>query len=309
MTGAGSSDYVFAHEGSFKGSPTDTDTDSTPNYWEPGRDPEVGDLTLDRALERLRAPLEPEAVESIAQNIEGATEITAVVSSDVQDEVEQLVFNDGGAGFVPGRPNSARFYTEVDYLDGTAARELVGVIPLSYSLDWEQGGMVQYTLTLGYATEHTDVDISVTPSDVTRVADGTSVPFHGCTLQIDGAAVSKLQDFSLSIEGISRFQWGADPEAADAVIAAPETTLDVSAIISGRDKYELALGGTGATSTQDSMSSVAATIDVSVSGTTVSTYNLPKVKPNDYSWDNLIDAENDTQESYSLHVNGGVGVA
>ena len=193
-----------------------------------------------------------------------------------------------------------------DYLDGTAERELLGCTPVEYSVSYEQGGMTTYSLSMLYADETESA--SITPTDVTQVSDGSSVPFHGTTLTIDGVDVTKLQSATLSISNIARFQRGGETTPVDAVIAAPETTLDMSAIFSGPEKrLDLAYGGGGVSEPQDQLSSVSASLALtSKGGTSVATYSLPKLKPDSYSWADLIDAETDLTEPTTFHVNGGV---
>lgn len=313
MTGAGSADLVFGLEGAgYASAPQDTDSDSSPDFWEFGRNPSIEEISLDRQLQRLRKPLSVEAAESIAQNAEGSFNVSAVVSADTFKEVEKLVFNDGpGNGFAPGRPSSARVYTNLDYLDGTVARELVGVVPLSFEISYTQGEMVEYTLSCFYATENTDTSVSVTPSDVTRVANDTSVPFHGFDLSIGSSgSVDKLQDATLSFDGIAGPHYGTDVIATDAEVQGVEPTLDVTAIISGRDKYELGLGSTGATTVKDSVDAVSGTITLTQGGTTLSTYNLPQLTmqgtPN---WEDVFNSDESTMESYTMNVDGGVSVS
>lgn len=306
MTGAGSGELLFAHEQSLGGQLVDSDSSGTPETYSPGRNESLTELDLNRQLQRLREAGAVESVESVAQNLEGAVAVEAIVSNDVHGQVEQHVFNDGGAGFVAGRPNTASYFVGCDFLDGTATRQLKGCIPLDYSLDYEEGGMFTYTLTMGYMDEERDVTIPT--GEVTRVSDGTSVPHHGITLDVDGATVSKLQSASLSISEIARFQFGASYKAEDAVIAAPTTTLDLDAIITGTSRQELAYGADAATTPQSSMSSVPATLTITVDGTTVSTYNLPAVKPDSYGWADVVAGDADTTESVSFHVNDGVSI-
>lgn len=306
MTGAGSGELLLAHEQTLGGSLVDDDSDSNPDWYQAGRNPSLTELDLDRQLQRLRDGVSPEAAESVAQNVDGAVGLEAVVSSDVHDQIEQVVFNDGGTAFTPGRPNSARIATEVNYLDGTVDRILYGCIPLSYELNWEQGGMVSYSLSMGYVEEKTDQTISLT--DVTEVTTGTSTAFHDATLSIDGTSIQKLQSATLTVDNIARFQRGGGPKASDAVIAAPEVSLSFEAIITGPDRLEIAYGAADATAIQDTMDSVPGEFDIAANGTDISTYTLPQVKPNTLSWGSVIDTE-DTTESLDCHVSGGISVA
>ncbi|SEW10297.1 phage tail tube protein [Natrinema salifodinae] len=308
MTGAGAATLAFAKEQTFMGDLVDSDSDGTPEYWKFGRDPTVTDLELDRALSNMSEGDQAEYVESIAGNLEGAFGVEAVVSSDVHSDVEDLVFNNAdGTGFTPGRAASGRVYTGIDYLDGTAERELVGCVPLDYSVSYQQGETVTYSLSMGYADEN--LNTSITPSSINGVTDGTSAAWHGVDLTIDGTTVAKLQEAELSISNISRFQRGASHIAEDAVLARPETELTVDAIFTGPSRTELAYGSAGATTTAARMNSVSGALDIAVDGASVSTYNLAKLKPTMHSWSDLItDGDTDTTDSTTFNVTGGVTV-
>ncbi|ELZ05378.1 hypothetical protein C480_10440 [Natrialba aegyptia DSM 13077] len=334
----GAATVAFGKEQTFTGDLVDSDSDGTPEYWKFGRDASINNLELERALSNLTEGDQAEYVESVAGNLEGAFEVEAVISSDVHGDVEELVFNDAGSGFTPGRAASGRVYVGLDYLDGTAERELVGCVPMGYSVSYEQGEPVSYTLTMAYADENLgttitpssintvsdgtsamfhgvtlDIDgtsVAKLPSSINTVSDGTSAMFHGVTLDIDGTSVAKLQSAELSISNISRFQWGADHVAVDAVLARPETELNVDAIITGPSRTELAYGSAGATTTAARMNSVAGSLDVAVGGTSVSTYSLSKLKPNTNSWNDVItDGDTDVTDSTTFNVTGQTAVA
>jgi hypothetical protein len=307
MTGAGSATLAFAHEQDLAGSLVDSDGDGNPEYYKVGRNPSVTDLELSNTLQRMREGDSVEAVDSVAQNLEGAVSVEATVSKDVHSEIEKLVFNDGGSGFTSGLASSATFYTGVDYIGGTAERALSGCIPLEYSLEYEQDGMATYSLSMAYANESKNT--SITPSNIIGPSDGGDVPFHGWTLTVDGAHVAKLQSASLSISNIARYHWGDQRTPIDAVLAAPETTLDATVTFDGPSRLELAYGSPGASTTQDSLSSVSGSVELAVGGSTVSTYNLPKLKPDTYSWTDLINSDEDLTDETSFHVNGGVTVS
>ncbi|WP_135807360.1 hypothetical protein [Halorussus marinus] len=307
MTGAGSASLAFAKEETFADTLVDSDTDGNPEYYKFGRNPTLTELELANTLQRMREGDKVESVDSVAQNLEGAVSVEATVSADVHADVHDLVFNDGGTGFTSGRAASGRIYAGVDYLTGTAERELIGCIPLEYSVSYEQGGMVTYSLSMAYADEN--LATSITPSNITGPSDGGDVPFHGFTLTVDGATVAKLQSAELSISDIARYQWGADRNPVDAVIATPTTSLTVDAIFTGPDRTEIAYGAADATSPQDSLTSVSGSADLSAAGSSVTTYNLPKLKPDTHSWNDLITGDADASEDTEFHVNGGVTVA
>jgi len=304
VTGGGAASLAFGKEQSFTGA-----LSGPPDYWAFGRNPTLTDLSLENQLQRLDEADAVESVESVKTNFEGAVAVEAVVSADVHGDVHDLVFNDGGTAFTSGRPTTGRIYAGIDYLDGTAERELIGCIPVDYSVTYEQGAMTTYSLTMLYADEAEAT--SITPTSVTQASDGSSVPFHGTDLTIDSASVTKLQSTTLSISNIARFQRGGETAPVDAVIAAPETTLDMSAIFSGPEKrLDLAYGGGSVSEPQDQLSSVTGSLSLtSKGGTSVATYGLPKLKPDTYQWADLIDAETDLTEPTTFHVNGGVTVS
>ncbi|WP_135302640.1 phage tail tube protein [Haloarcula amylovorans] len=307
MTGAGSATLAFGKEQSFMGDLTQ-DGSSNDEYWEFGRSESLTDLSLDNQLQRLDEAGAVESVESVKQNFEGAVSVDATISSDTFNDVEDLVFNDGGTAFTNGRPQSAKIYAGVDYLDGTSERELVGCIPVDFTpVSYEQGGMATFSVSFLYADEN--LGTSITPSGVTSVSNGTSAPFHAVSLDIDGTTVTKLQSAEITISSISRFQYGAaGPTPVDAVIADPTTELTAEAIYSGPSRLELALGGTGATSPQDSVGSVAGQVDVTIDGTSLSTYDLADITPATESWNNVISSD-DTTETNTFNSDGGVTVS
>lgn len=308
MTGAGTGELLLGREASFKGSIVDGDADGNADLFDAGRNPSITELDLGRQLSRLRDTQSAESVESIAQNVDGAVAIEAAVSLDTHTNIEEIVFNDGpGSGFTPGRANSASIFTECDFLSGTATRKLIGCIPLEYEVNYQQGETVTYSLRMGYADESRDVTIPT--GDITRTSDDSTAIFHGFELAIDAATVSKLQSATLSISDIARFHSGTDPSPVDVVLATPTTTLDAEAIITDEDKLNLAYGSAGTTtSRQDTMDDVTATVTVDTGGgTNITTYELASVKPDSYSWNNVLSGD-DTTESYTLHVNDGVSV-
>lgn len=298
MTGAGSGSLAFVVEDSFSTLP------GTPQYYEFGRNVTVSELELANALQRTRAVGEVESVESIAQQLEGAFAVEAVVSNDVHDEVHNLIFNDAGTGFTPGAAPSGRVYAGLDYLSGTAERELQACIPLEFSVTYEEGSLVRYSLSMAYADEA--LNTSITPSNVTTASEGSSVPYHGASLTIDNTAQGEyLQSATLSITGISRFRRGAQRAPVDAVVGPCEASFDTSAIITGTDELELAYGSASSTAPQDTVGGVSAALDIATAGgTPVATYNMENATPESHAWADLVAAETDTTDSISWQVNG-----
>jgi hypothetical protein len=305
MTGGGSATAAFVKADGFLSIP------GTPTYYRPGRNITIDEVSLDNALQRLREEDKAEAVDSLATTLEGAYSASWIVSNDVHADVRDIVFNDGGSGFKAGRTALSRWYLGLDYLTSggtaTAERVLKGVIPLSYSLSYSQGGNIRASLTAGYADE--ELNTSITPSSIVGPSDGGDIPFHGATFSVDANVQTRLQDATLSVDNISRFHRGNSRTAVDATLAAPETTLDLTAIIDEQDQIELAYGSAGATSTEDTLDSVSGELSLDIGGTNVATFTLPELKASNYDWQSLASADEDTAESTTWHINGGIEIA
>lgn len=304
MTGSGSATVAFAKEQSFQGSLVDSDTDGTPEYYLPGKNITVDEISISNALERLRLPDQAESVESIAGNFEGALSASWAMSADRIADVHDIVFNNSGTSFTNGQAATSAWFLGVDYLSGTAERAVTGLAPTEYSVEYSsEENTVTESITAVYADE--TLNTSITPSNISEPATGKTVPFHGASLDINSVAQTKLQSFTLTISNIARPQQGASRYPLDMVIDAPESTLDVEAIFSESDQLELAYGGGGSSVTepQNSVGGVSATIDLSVNGSTARTFNLSEVTPNDYDWSQLVSNE-DTTEPITCQVNG-----
>jgi len=291
MTGAGSATLVAQHETDF------ANTLASGDPFEMGRDPSITELDLQNQLARMRDPDSAWEVETVAQSAEGAVGIEALVSADIHAEIETIVLNNGGTGIDPNSlANSARILVGVDYATGSVERELQGVIPSEYSISYEQNGMVEYSLKCFYADETPSANIDTTT--VMEVTGGSSVPFHGFDLQLDSGniVVKDLQSAELTIADIARPQFGTGRIANRGVIDAPTADLTFESILRTADRSELARGdGTG--TLPDSVDGVSGTITLtSEGGTTVSTYNLASVDPDSYSWTQIIDTEDTTDQ-------------
>lgn len=306
MSGAGSGDLVAALESEFADGLVDEDSDGTPDLFEFGRNPTLEELSLDNQLERLRTGNEVWSQESFKTNFEGAVSLSAVVSTDVHKRVEELVFNDGGTGMTSGLATSARIFVGASYLSSTAERELLGCIPLEYSIEWEQGGMVSYSLSFAYADEQPGASADL--STATRVSEGSSLPFHAAEFTVDGAAVEDLQSATLSISDISRLQYGASPTANRGVIANPQASLDVEAIFTTPSRTELARGAPDGPP-PDRLDSVTGSVVLTAAdGSTFSDYQLQALKPANYSWNSVLSTD-DTTDQTTFNIDGGISVA
>lgn len=299
MTGAGSaSPLVFAHEGEFANSVVGGDP---PDLFGFGKDHELTDLSLENQLETLREGDEVWATESVKQNFEGAVGISATISTDVHPEVEKIVFNDGGTNITSGLSSSARIYTGVNYPSGTAERELYGCIPTEYAIEYEQGGMLTYSLSMLYADEQPDPTVDLTGA--TRASEDTALPWHAMTLNLDGVQVEDLQSMTLSLSELARFQYGDSPTPNRGVIAAPSASLEIEATFTSPSRMEIARGNaTG--SLPDDVAGVPGTIEIAdPADGTLSTYNLENVAPDSYTWNQVVGTD-DTTDSLTANVTG-----
>jgi len=300
MTGAGSGSLAFGLEDSFLGSVT-----GGPDYYGFGRDPTLSEASIDNMLQRMPEAGSVWSVESVKDNFEGAVTVEAVVNADVFPSVEDIVFNgtngSGDKAIVAGRPQTATVFTGVDYLDGTTERALEGCIPQSFSIDYTQDGKVRYTLGMLYADESSNT--SITPSSVTTASEGSHAAAQDFSLDISGTSIPKLQSATLSIDNIARFQRDGNPTPADVVVGRPQATLETTGIYSGPSRLERAYGSASATSPQDRLDGVAATVGIANDGTTISTYNLATVSPATYDWSDVI-SESDTTEPITWNVDG-----
>jgi len=304
MTRAGAGNLAFGKTNSFLGSLTQ-DGSGNDEYFEPGIDPQFNDdPELDRDLTQVRLPNEVFHNTSIEGNIEGAFGIDFAPENARIDDVHDILFNNHtGTGdlITTGESPSSRWFVGLDYIRGKAERVLKGCVPINFEFNWEQGGVPRYSCQFIYADEAYNTSFS--PADVGEV--GTDVvAFHSTDLQIDGTAQSKEQSFSLSIEDMSAFHYGADSVAEGATVAGPRASLDVTTIITEDDQLELAYGGSGQTTTSNLMDAVSGTLTLNTDAGEAAKYNLSSMKPENHTWQDIINADADAAESYTMQVNG-----
>ena len=298
MTGAGSATVAFGKESSFQGS-----LSGAPDYYLPGRNITVEEIEASNALERLSLPDQAESVESIAGNFETGLSVSWAMSSDRVSDVQDIIFNSSGTSFTNGQAATSAWFLGLDHLSGTSERALDGVFPTEYTLEYsEDSNTLTESLTLVAADESENT--STTPSGINSAGAGTTVPFHGAQLDIDGTTITALSSFTLTISNIAQPITGASRHPLDAVIAGPETTLDFDATMKdGPQTLDYAYGSSGSSTTQDSVGGVSGTITASVGGTTATTFDLSEVTPDTNSWSDLV-AQANAGEPVSAHVNG-----
>jgi hypothetical protein len=297
MTGAGAGSIAWAAETSYLGG-----VSGTPTYYEPGTNVQVNTAELSRNLLAILAPGDVEAQEYLAQNLEGQLDVSFILKND---DFHRLIFNDGFTGFTSGLANSAEWYLGVDYNGGTTERQIKGWAPASANIEYS-GSTETVRVTLSGAYGDEEQNTSLTPGSVQSAGD--EVPGFGTTLSIAGSDVGeRLQSATLSFENIARLQTGASQKPIEAVQGNVQTSIDMSAIYTGPELYERALGSSGATTVQEDVDNVSGTVTFDAAGTTIADYSLSTVAPETYDWQDLINNEADLNESINFRGAGVTG--
>ncbi|MCD2204410.1 hypothetical protein [Halobacterium sp. KA-6] len=296
MTGAGAASVAWAPETSYLGG-----TATDPTYREPGSNIQVEDAELSRNLLEIYAPGDPETQALLAQNLEGQLSISWILTND---EFHRLIFNDGNTGFTSGLANSAEVYLGVDYISATTERQLKGWAPASVQVVYNgPTETVRVTVTGAYGDEVKNTDLTAG----TISTSGDEVPGHGASLTINGVSMTKLQSATLNFENISRLHLGPSQKPVDAVIGNVSTSMDVTSIYDGPEQYSLALGSSGATSVEPDVDEVSASLSFDVNGSEVASYDVAGVAPDTYNWQDLVNPDNDLQESVNFLGHGVTG--
>lgn len=307
MTGGGTATVAYVHEpvDDYAGSPTDSD------YKTPGKDHTITDLSIDNALARLRNSGFVEQREAIKTTFEGALGVEFALGNPwFLNHVFGGTPSSGGSSpttytWSPqsGRVQSSRWYIGVDYLDGTAEREVAGVVFPQMELSWNGDDVPRVSLTGFYASE--DFNTSITPGSTPTEQQTTYAP-SALTLDIpNSSTVAKLQSATLTVAPNSRPHRGTDPEPIDAVIGDWTTDLTVESIITETSYLQQAYGGSSATSTQAAVDAFAdATLDFQGPNNDAFVVGLTGLTPSTYSWNEIGNPENDITESVDFAVDG-----
>lgn len=300
MTGAAQLAYV--HEPGYMEGPTDT------TYKRFGLEPTMEDISFENALSRMGLPTDPQTVKTVAQLFEGAVSVSFVPTGEPWYHTELFGVSPeaGGEAEAPysytwtpklGRHNSGRLYAGVDYLDGTAERELMGVCWGQLQTQFSIGEDVRQTLTGFYGNETPNA--SLTPSSLPEPA-GDPLVFHGATVTVDASTLAKIQSATLDISTGARPQRGLSRFPVDAVSGRTETTLSPSKIITDTAQRDLAYGGsTGPT--DDVAGAPTGQLKFATPGANSLAYDLVRLTPQSYSWSELLNREEDTLEDVTYY--------
>ncbi|WP_254766504.1 phage tail tube protein [Salinilacihabitans rarus] len=302
MTSAGTTSVAWTREDSFLTAP------STPTYVYPGRNVSVEDVSLQNALQRSRLPDDNEAVEAIAQTLEGALSVqydlvhpwalTDVFGQDGVDDGTGVLEWAMGAGQMA----TSRWYLGVDIAGSVAERELQGAATTQFQIQVSQGQPVRVTQTLVYADEA--LNTALTPGSIVG-GDESPYVFHGGDLQVDATTQKKMQQGTLEIANGAGLDRGWDRTAVDAQLGDAEYTLNASKIATAETPTNVALayGSTGATAPQDSIDAVTGSLDLTRGDGDSITFPLTGVRPNSYGWDNIPPSGDErVQEAIEMYV-------
>jgi hypothetical protein len=298
----GAATVAFGLEDSFTGSVT-----GAPDYYEPGRNLTVDNLELRNVLQDIVVPDEPEPVESLAQDLEGAFGISGTFSQDVQTNLETAIFNDGGTAFAHGLAATSQWFLGVDHWSETAERQLLGVTPTEWSVTYERGNPPQWSGTFVYADER--YNQSITPSTITEATEGSTVPSAGVEFTLDAETQAELQSLELTISDIAFLERGPDRVALNAIIGQPTTTLNATVLFRNSDNIDTAYGTSNATEPQTDPSSVTGSVSFDAAGGTATQYTFPRLDPESYTWGQLLTPNESFTEQLAFRVNGGVTTA
>lgn len=306
MTGAGAATVAYTPESSFLGGPS-----GTPTYYLPGSNTLVETASIDNFLTRIREPNTRESVRSVAQSLEGGLTVSfnlGTGDSASRADFHDLIFNatdgSGNDTLDSSLPPSAEWYLGTDYESGgtisTAERVAKGWVCVQATVAYTQGDLVRVTLDGVYGDE--SYNTSITPGTI--VSPGDEADFHEVTLTLDSTTQSKLQSATLTFDDLARFERGTSRQPIAAVAGPSPVTLDAQAIFTEVDQVELAYGGSGNTSVQDSLTGVSGSLTVSPEGTTAADYRFSGLKPATYEWSDLVNADESMTEPVTFQNNG-----
>lgn len=302
MTGAGTTDIAWTQEDAFGSIPGD------PTYVYPGRNVQVTEIDLDNALQRSRLPDQIQSEESIAQLVEGAFAIEYELTLPWHHEFAlgaEPTEADGTHTWevTPGQIPTQRYYVGINTFDGTAERELKGVVTTQLQYQLSVGETVRATQTCIYADEQKNT--SITPGTI-EGGDESAYVFHGGDLVVDSDTLKKIQQATLEIPNGAHLHRGWEGrKAVDAAIGAVDPTLTVTKIVDAETSSLLTLAYGNATAPTDNSDVDGADATLTFErGADEITFDLGnEVTPNTYGWENIPPTdEEDVQESIQFHV-------
>jgi len=298
MTGAGSGQFAFAIEDSFRTLP------GVPSWLKPGEGVDVTDATLDRQLIDNPQSNDARGDGSVEGNIRGTWAVTFDYAGTnwhqwafpATDPVE-LAPN--------GLVSTATIYLGAN-LPGNEEdqdRFLAGAAVESMSLTYTEGDTLSVELSGFYFDEpevggtHGDAP---TDAEIQGPSKSDIVTGAGFDLQVAGASIDNLQSVTLSVSGMASERSQQSQYPSDVVVGNLDQSLSVTAILSDNTLRERTYGSDTAAEPVSQVDETTASATATARDGTTDTYNLTRVQPSTTSWESLTSAEEQTTNPTEL---------
>jgi len=293
MTGAGSAEVAFRLESEYL-------SPGTGDWYQPGMNISVGDLSIENNQQRNRQPDDPTPDGSRAGNFRGSASVEFDLTDDNWHDLLPLDGNtlSGDRKIAP----SAEWYFSVDAVDDAGASfsehiTAAGAAVTDAEINWSQGEAVSISLTIGFGSVSGN-----SPDTIVQPSNADIYTHHGTTISVGTREQSGAQSATLSLSGLARPQEQQDREPLRYVVGAIEPSFSTDALFTESDQLEAALGGS-TTSVADTIAGEAsgAFEHQNGNGDTI-TYGLTQLDPQTYSWAALVDPGTDLTEPVDYHV-------
>ena len=292
MTGAGSATAAYTLEAELGAGPG-----SDPTWIQPGIDMVVNDLTVQQALERSRHPDSPLPQGSRPRDFEGGIGLEWTLTDA---NWHDLVFADGGTALPtdPMHAPSSAWYFATQLPDGTTEpRTPTGTIFTDAEASYTRTSDIRISLTGLYGFEPDDITAPA-DADIQQPSDEDAFSYHGSSLSVNTISQPLLQSATLSLTGLARFRRGQSRHPYDAVTGAIEPSLSLQSTFTERDQLELARADGAPIETIEKTDAVFAFENAA--GETIE-YTVSDLQPTTYSWQDLVTADSDLNESIDFH--------
>jgi len=298
VTGAGSGQFAFAIEDSFRTLP------GVPSWLKPGEGVDVTDATLDRQLIDNPQSNDARGDGSVEGNVRGTWAVTFDYAGT---NWHQWAFPASGPvelapnGLVP----TATIYLGAN-LPGNETdqdRFLAGAAVESMSLTYTEGDTLSVELSGFYFDEpevggtHGDAP---TDAEIQGPSKSDIVTAAGFDLQVAGASIDNLQSVTLSVSGMASERSQQSQYPSDVVVGNLDQNLSVTAILSDNTLRERTYGSDTAAEPVSQVDETTASATATARDGTTDTYNLTRVQPSTTSWESLTSSEEQTTNPTEL---------
>ena len=296
MTGAGSAEVAARLEDGY------LTPDTEGEWFQPGKDISVGDLSIDNQLTRNRDPDDATPDGSREGNFVGTASVSFTMTDDKWHDL--LPFENGSLSQQGGLAPSAEWYFGVQALDDDLAEinesiTAAGASVINAEVQYQEGQDVSVDLTIEFGDLS---DSAPAAGEIVQPSSEDVYTHHGTDLSVGGVDQSAMQSATLSLANLARRQEQQARTPRAMVVGAIEPELTTDAIFSGPDQLELAVGGT--TNSVGDMIEGEETGSLTFEnglGETIE-YTLSKLQPIDYSFTALVEPDTDLTEPVTYHV-------